>query len=52
MWANFVEKFESKGVSNVVWIMDFSFEIRENIELAVKIWPDNNVVDWLFFNVF
>lgn len=52
MYANFVKVFEDEGVDNVVWVMDYSFEIRSHPDRAVELWPDNNVVGWLFFNLF
>lgn len=52
MWKNFVKIFKKNKVDNVVWVMDYSFEIQYNPELAIRMWPDDEVVDWLFFNVF
>ena len=52
MWKNFVRIFEDKQVDNVVWAMDYSFDVRDTPELLVELWPDDNVVGWLFFNVF
>ena len=52
MWANFVRIFEEEGADNVVWVMDYSVKIREHFDVAEKLWPENNVVQWLFFNLF
>lgn len=52
MWRNFVRIFNDNEVENVVWVMDYSYEIRLNPQLAVELWPENNVVSWLMFNVF
>lgn len=54
MWKNFVRIFNDEGVDNVVWIMDYSFNIRLDggAEAAAELWPEDNVVSWLFFNVF
>lgn len=53
MYLNFVKVFQEfeGGVDNVVWVMDYSFEIRTNPDLAVELWPGDDVT-WLFFNVF
>lgn len=52
MWANFVKIFEEQEADNVVWVMDYSFSIRNEPQLAVDLWPEGNVVQWLFFNIF
>ena len=52
MWKNFVRIFDDNQVDNVEWIMDYSFNIRDNPDLAIALWPDDEVVSWLFFNVF
>ena len=52
MWRNFVRIFNDVGADNVVWIMDYSYNIRFDNDLAVRLWPENNVVQWLFWNVF
>lgn len=51
MYQHFISIFEEEQVDNVVWIMDYSFDIRNNPELAVSLWPGDKVT-WLFFNVF
>ena len=52
MWKNFVRIFEKEGVDNVVWIMDYSFNVRNQLQVAIDLWPEDNVVQWLFFNIF
>ena len=52
MWANFVRIFEKEEVENVVWVMDYSVKIHEHFDVAELLWPDDNVVQWLFFNLF
>ena len=54
MWKNFVRIFNDNQVENVEWVMDYSFNIRfdDNFEIAKAMWPDDEVVSWLFFNVF
>lgn len=52
MWENFVRIFEEEGTDNVVWVMDYSAAIKKNWQLAVDLWPSDDVVQWLFFNLF
>ena len=52
MWKNFVRIFEEEGADNVVWIMDYSFKIKDRNQIAIDLWPEDNVVQWLFFNIF
>ena len=53
MWKNFVRIFEEEiEVENVVWVMDYSFNVRDHPDVAVRMWPDDNKVSWLFFNIF
>jgi len=44
MWKNFVKIFKEEGATNVVWVMDYSNNILKTPELAVKLWPEDNVV--------
>ena len=44
MWKNFVRIFEDNQVENVVWAMDYSYDIRDTPELLIELWPDDNVV--------
>ena len=30
MWANFVKIFKEEGVDNVIWIMDYSADVRNH----------------------
>ena len=39
-------------VENAVWVMDYSFDIRLYPDLAVELWPEVGVVQWLFYNIF
>ena len=52
MWANFAKIFEEEGADNVVWVMDFSWDIRENLWIADLLWPEAVEIGWLFFNMF
>lgn len=51
MFHHFIDIFKDEGVDNVVWVMDYSFEIRLDLDLAVELWPGPEVT-WLFFNLF
>ena len=53
MYANYVKIFKEAGVDNAVFVMDYSMNIAFTFdEVAKALWPDNNAVKWLFFNVF
>ena len=52
MRANFDRIFKEEGVNNVVWVMDFSWNIRDHPDMAVELWPDVDNVSWLFWNMF
>lgn len=52
MYSYYVDYFNDRNVSNVVWIMDYSAESRLKSSTLVKaLWP-GNYVQWLFFNLF
>jgi len=51
MYRHFIDVFREEEVDNVVWIMDYSYDIRNDPDLAVRLWPGIEVT-WLFFNVF
>ena len=52
MIRNFDKIFKMAGADNVVWVMDYSWNIRNNIDLAVALWPQDVKIGWLFFNMF
>ena len=52
MLRKFDQIFKEEGTDNVVWVMDYSWEIRNELELAVDIWPQDVEIGWLFFNLF
>lgn len=49
MWAKVRERFDAKGVSNVVWVMNYmgftNWHCMEN-----EMWPGNNSVDWVMWD--
>ena len=52
MWDTFDMIFKEEGADNVVWVMDFSWDIRDNLWIADLLWPQNVEVGWLFWNMF
>mmetsp|Transcript_9691 Transcript_9691/g.21666 ORF Transcript_9691/g.21666 Transcript_9691/m.21666 type:complete len:313 (-) Transcript_9691:267-1205(-) len=53
MWRAFREGFEAAGVKNALWVMDYSRAILDKtFDNVEKLWPGDEVVDWLFFNTF
>ena len=52
MLRKFDQIFKEEGTDNVVWVMDYSWEIRNELDLAVNIWPQDVEIGWLFFNLF
>ena len=39
-------------MENAVWVMDYSFDVRLYPDLAIELWPEVGVVQWLFWNIF
>ena len=52
MIRNFDRIFKEKGADNVIWVMDYSWNIRDTPDLAVGLWPQDVEIGWLFFNMF
>ena len=54
MWAHYQNIFEEEGVTNVLWVMDFSTEIQyDSMHWVPKdLWPTESRVDWLFWNLY
>ena len=51
-WSNFARIFAEERVDNVSWVMDFSWDVRQRLEMIDELMPRNVSVDWLFFNLF
>lgn len=49
MWHNVRSRFDAKGVSNVVWTMNYMSYPTWNC-LVPLLWPGNSYVDWLTFD--
>ena len=52
VWHHFVEIFEEEGATNAVYVLDFSWDIRDNLDLIELLWPKDIDIQWLFFNMF
>ena len=53
-WIYTHNYFKANGVTNAVWAMDYSTESRTEAywPLVASLWPGDEYVDWLFFNIF
>lgn len=49
MWHNVRARFDAKGVSNVVWTMNYMGFANWNC-LVPMLWPGNNYVDWITYD--
>ena len=52
MWERFDRIFQEEGATNAVYVMDFSWDIRDDLHLADLLWPRNVNIQWLFWNMF
>ena len=52
MWEYFEQVFEEEGVTNALFALDFSWDIRDDPTLADRLWPRNVNIQWLFWNMF
>lgn len=51
MWHNVRERFDAKGIDNVVWVMDYMNYKRWDC-LVPKMYPGDDHVDWVMFNAY
>ncbi|HZE38466.1 MAG TPA: glycosyl hydrolase [Stackebrandtia sp.] len=49
MWKNVRQRFDAKGVDNVVWVMDYMNYPKWDC-LVPKLYPGDDLVDWIMFN--
>jgi hypothetical protein len=49
MWANVESRFNSLGVTNVVWAMNYMGYSGWNC-MVDALWPGNNLVDWVLWD--
>ena len=49
MWRNIESRFAARGVTNVVWVMNYmSYQGWDC--LLPELWPGNDLVDWVMFD--
>lgn len=51
MWQNVRSIFDAAGVTNVVWVMNYTGDQKWDC-LIPQLWPGNNLVDWVTFDVY
>ncbi len=49
MWHNVRERFDALGVSNVVWVMNYTGYVTRHC-LTKDLWPGNDYVDWVMWD--
>jgi chitodextrinase len=49
MWRNVHDRFEARGVDNVVWVMDYMNWTPWDC-LVDDVYPGDDLVDWIMFN--
>lgn len=52
MWKNAASIFEQWGVTNAVFVMDFSGGVAKHFDMAQALWPKEPKISWLFWNTF
>jgi hypothetical protein len=51
MWQNVENRFNADGVTNVVYVMNYMGYYKWDC-LIPEMWPGNNLVDWVTFDVY
>ncbi len=51
MWQNVHNRFDAKGVTNVVWVMDYMNYAPWDC-VVNQLYPGDNLVDWIMFNAY
>ena len=49
MWHNVRERFDTLGVTNVVWVMNYTGYLTGQC-LTKDLWPGNDYVDWVMWD--
>jgi hypothetical protein len=49
MWRNVENRFNAAGVTNVIWVMDYSGNPKWTC-LVGQLWPGNNLIDWVTYD--
>lgn len=52
MFVHYREVFAQQGVTNAKFVVDYSEVIKGKPELAEELWPGDENVDWLMWNMF
>ena len=52
MWRNFRRVFAQENVTNALFVLDLSCNLREWSFVLPKLYPGEGLVDWAFFNLF
>ncbi len=50
MWANVRSRFAARGVTNVVWVMNYMGYVPSWSCIFNDLWPGNNLVDWVLWD--
>lgn len=51
MWSNVRKRFDARGATNVVWVMDYMNYYKWDC-LVDDLYPGNGLVDWVMFNAY
>ena len=51
MWSNVRRRFAARGVTNVVWVMNYMGYKRWDC-LVAALWPGNGLVDWVMMDAY
>ena len=49
MWRNVRDRFDAKGVTNVVWVMNYMGFVEWDC-MVDDLWPGNDLVDWVVWD--
>lgn len=49
MWRNVHDRFDAKGVTNVVWVMNYMGFVEWDC-MVDDLWPGNELVDWVMWD--
>ena len=52
MYRNFKEQFARQNVTNAVFVLDLSSNARNTAFVFPELYPGDEYVDWIFFNLF
>ena len=52
MYKNFRRVFQQEGVTNAVFVLDLSNNIKDHFSVLDQLYAGDEAVDWIFFNIF